>query len=152
MVDDLDIFTQQLQADIYEETRADWGDDAFQRWVSPANMGVIDDADGKAILRGVCGDQISICLKFENKRVVRAVFTTDGCGPSIVCGSFAAEMAEGKSPEELLDITGEEILSSAGRIPADHEHCAFLAASVLKEAVNDYMIRKTMESKKHGNR
>lgn len=143
MVDDLDIFTQQLQADIYEETRADWGDDAFQRWMSPPNTGIIDDADGKAALRGICGDQISICLKFDNDRVVRAVFTTDGCGPSIVCGSFAAEMSEGRSPEELIDMTGEEILARVGRIPKDHEHCAFLAASVLKEAVNDYMTRKT---------
>lgn len=143
MADNLDIFTQQLQAEIYEETRADWGDDAFQRWVSPPNIGVIDDADGKAALRGICGDQIAIYLKFEKNRVIRAVFTTDGCGPSIVCGSFAAEMAEGRTPEELIDITGEEILARAGRIPEDHEHCAFLAASVLKEAVNDYMIRKT---------
>lgn len=73
MVDDLDIFTQQLQSDIYEETRADWGDDAFQRWMSPLNIGILDDADGKAALRGICGDKISICLKFEDDRVVRAV-------------------------------------------------------------------------------
>ncbi len=110
-------------------------------------MGVIDDADGKAALRGVCGDQISICLKFDIDRVVKAAFTTDGCGPSIVCGSFAAEMAEGRSAEELLDIKAEEILKNAGRIPKDHEHCAFLAAAVLKEAVNDYMIKKTVKSK-----
>lgn len=147
MVDDLGVFTQELQSNIYEETREEWGEQAFQRWLSPTNIGVLDDADGKATLRGRCGDQISIYLKFNDYRVAKATFYTDGCGPSIVCASFAAEMAEGKSPDEILDITGEEILSNTGRIPQDHEHCAFLSAAVLKEAINDYMIKTNMKSK-----
>lgn len=146
MHDDLDNFTQELQSNIYEETKEEWGEKAFQRWLSPFNMEIMNDADGKASLRGRCGDQISIYLKFNDFLVTKATFHTDGCGPSIVCASFAAEMTEGRSPEEIIDITGEEILSYAGRIPDDHEHCAFLSASVLKEAVNDFMIKNKTKS------
>jgi nitrogen fixation NifU-like protein len=49
-------------------------------------------------------------LKFENKRVCDAAYLTNGYEYSSACGSFAAEMALGKTPYELTDITDEAIL------------------------------------------
>jgi NifU-like protein involved in Fe-S cluster formation len=82
---------------------------------------------------------MAIFLRFEGERVGAASFETDGCGPSVVCGSIAAEMAVGKTAEEILDITGDEVLARAGQIPEDHRHCAFLAVTSLHEAVNSHM-------------
>jgi nitrogen fixation protein NifU and related proteins len=142
MNDALDAFAKALQSDIDEETREEWGEVAFRRWKFPRFVGVLPDADGTGALRGDCGDQITIYLKFDGSRVAQAAFQTDGCGPSLVCGSFAAEMAVGKLPEEILDITGETILSVVGGLPRDHEHCAFLAAASLQAAVDDHMARQ----------
>lgn len=141
MTDDLDAFANGLQSAIDMETRKEWGEEAFNRWVSPPNAGIMVDADARASLRGSCGDQISIYLKLRDQRVTNATFWTDGCGPSIVCASIAAEKAEGRTIEELIDLRGDDILSNAGGIPEDHHHCAFLAASVLREAVNGFMIK-----------
>ena len=138
---DLETFAQHLQAHILEETRSEWGDKAYERWRTPRYMGVMHDADGEASLRGHCGDQMQIFLKFDGERVAKASFQTDGCGPSMVCGSFAAELAHGKTPEELFEISGAAILSAAGNLPQDHEHCAFLAAETLQAAANNYLIR-----------
>ncbi|MBW2358149.1 MAG: iron-sulfur cluster assembly scaffold protein [Deltaproteobacteria bacterium] len=127
MSNDLDDFVQDLQGQIYEETRAAYGDVAFERWLNPLYMGTIDNPDGYGCVTGSCGDTMQIFLKFENDKVQEASFLTDGCGASAVCGSFAAELALGKSPDELVEITGDAILKILGGLPKEDEHCAFLA-------------------------
>jgi nitrogen fixation NifU-like protein len=139
MVDEFDDFTRSLQSQIYEETREAYGEVAFERWLKPMYVGVIRDPDGYGRVTGTCGDTMEIFLRFEKDRVKAATFRTDGCGPSTVCGSFAAELAHGKNPEEIADITGELILNIFGGLPKEDRHCAFLAAETLQEALNDYM-------------
>ncbi len=76
----------------------------------------------------------------------RSTFVTDGCGSSTVCGSFAAELALGKTPDELTTVTGTEILAVLGRFPKEDEHCAILAAESLQAALHDYMRRQIDKS------
>ncbi len=142
MDNDFDDFVQELQEQIYEETRKAYGMLAFERWLNPLYMGTMDDPDGYARVTGTCGDTIEMFLKFEDERVREALYQTDGCGSSHVCGSFAAEMALGKSPDELIDITGEAILKKLGGLPKEDGHCAFLSAETLQEALSDYMIKE----------
>jgi nitrogen fixation NifU-like protein len=136
-----DKFVRELQEQIFEETKEAYGETAFHRWLDPLHMGLIKEPDGYACLTGVCGDTMQIFLRFENNRVKEASFQTDGCGSSIVCGSFAAEMSLGKDPDELLEVTSEAILKKLEKLPKEDEHCASLAAETLQEAVNDYMIK-----------
>lgn len=143
----IDDFVQELQDCITEEIKEVYGEIAYQRWLNPPNRRPLPSPDGHAVLRGVCGDTMEIFLKFEHDRVSNASFQTDGCGASIVCGSFAAEMALGKNPDELLEITGESIIERLGKLPKNDAHCAFLAAETLHEALNDYMIRETKKSR-----
>ena len=147
MNDSFDAFLQEMQDRIYEETRQEFGEKVYQRWRNPLHMGAMHDANGQATVKGTCGDIMEIFLKFDDNRVVNASFETDGCGPSVVCGSYAAEMALGKTPDEVFEITGPSILAELGGLPQDHEHCAFLAAGSLRAAVDDYMIRQTRKSK-----
>lgn len=140
--DNLDDFVEKMQAQILEETREAYGEIAFQRWLNPLYMGPMENPDGYARLTGSCGDTMEIFLRFENDRVQQASFTTDGCGGSAVCGSFAAELAMGKTPDELIEVTGEEIIRVLGRFPKEDQHCCFLAAGALQEALNDYMIKQ----------
>ena len=88
-----DKFVRDLQEQILEETKEAYGEKAYNRWLNPISMGPIKDPDGYACLTGLCGDTMEIFLRFENDRVSEASFQADGCGSSIVCGSFAAEMA-----------------------------------------------------------
>ena len=148
MNDNLDALLQQLQEHIYEETRQAFGEKVYQRWRNPLHIGAMQDADGQATVKGTCGDSMEISLKFDNNVVVDASFQTDGCGPTVVCGSYAAEMAMGKTPDDIFDITGESILTVLGGLPQEHEHCAFLAANSLQAATNDYMVRQAQKQKK----
>ena len=144
MTDKLDDFAVELQNQILEETREAYGRVAFERWLNPLYLGVMDNPDGHGRLAGSCGDTMEIFLKFERERVVEATFLTDGCGPSAVCGSFAAELALGKSLDEVAAITGETILEVLGGLPQEEQHCAFLAAATLQDALDHYM-RKERE-------
>ena len=141
--EELDKFVQQLQEQIHEESRKAYGEKAFERWLNPQWMGALEDADGWGRIVGSCGDAMEIFLKFENNRVKEASFRTSGCGASVACGSFAAEMAIGKSPDELLHVTAEAILETLGGLPQQEEHCAQLASETLQEALHSYMIVQT---------
>ena len=105
MVDSLDDFIKEIQNQIHEETREAYGQVAFERWLRPRFVGVMDNPDGYGHVAGSCGDRMEILLRFEEDKVKEATFQTDGCGSSTICGSFAAEPAHGKSPEELAETT-----------------------------------------------
>ena len=139
MSDNLDSFVEALQEQIFTETRETFGEKVYRRWREPLYMQAMEKPDGHADLRGACGDSIEIFLRFENQRVADASFLTDGCSTSVVCGSYAAEMAFGKTAEELLEISGAAILDALEGLPEDYEHCAYLAAESLHAALNDYM-------------
>lgn len=139
MTDKIDAFVAELQEQIFAETREAFGEAGFQRWRNPLFRGPLVDADSHARVKGTCGDSMEIFLKFRNNRVCDAAYLTDGCGSSTVCGSFAAEMTLGKTPDELTDITGEAILEKIGKFPEEDQHCAFLAAATVQEVLSQYM-------------
>ena len=148
MSDELDDFVQELQDQILEEAKRSYGDVVLDRWLNPLHAGTINDPDGYGCVTGSCGDTMQVFLKFENDRVNEAKFQTDGCGTTMVCGSFAAELAIGKNPDQLVEITGETILEVLGGLPETDRHCAFLAAETLQEALNDYMVKQTRKEPK----
>jgi nitrogen fixation NifU-like protein len=136
-----------LQQHIFDEIKESYGEKTYLRSLEPLYMGHMKDPDGHARVTGGCGETIEMFLKFNDDRVADASFQTDGCGSSKASGSFAAEMSLGKTPDELLEIRGEDILKRMGRIPDVDQHCAFLAADSLYEALNDYMIKMTRRRK-----
>ena len=138
----LDDIANKIQAQIFLEMKETYSEIAYKRLLNPLYMGTIDDTEGYARLKGKCGDTMEIFLKFDNHLVKNATYRTDGCGSSNICGSFAVEMTIGKSPDGLLEITGEAILEKLGGLPKGEEHCAFLAAETLQEALNDYMLKE----------
>ena len=140
MTDQLDNFVNEMQTQIDTDALKTYGQAAFDRWKSPRCMYEMQNPDGHGRVSGECGDTIQIFLKFNNSgRVNEASFITDGCGPSGICSSFTVETAMGKSPDNLIDITGDTILELAGGLPEDDRHCAFLSAAALQAALDDYM-------------
>ncbi|MBW2621532.1 MAG: iron-sulfur cluster assembly scaffold protein [Deltaproteobacteria bacterium] len=104
--------------------------------------------DGYACINGRCGDIMEIYLKFHNGLVEKALFETDGCGSSQACGACAVEMAFGKNPDEVAEVTGETISHRLGGLPEESEHCAFLAAETLQAALEDFMVKQAMKRKR----
>ena len=146
MSETLDDFLKELQDKIFDDTIRDYGQKAFDRWRNPLHMRPMENPDGYGRITGPCGDTMEIFLRFEKGKVSEASFQTDGCGPSIVCGSLAAELALEKKPDEVRKITNEKILETIGGLPEESQHCALLAANTLREAVDNYTKQKPSET------
>ena len=134
---------QELKGKMLKEEKDFFSPSAYKRWLNPIYRGSIENPDGHARLTGKCGETIKISLKFDGEHVSQAAFETDGCAAITVCGSFAAEIAIGKNPEQILEITGETIMETVGSFPKEEAHCAFLAAETLKEALHNFIIKQT---------
>ena len=137
----LDDFVDNLQEQVFKEAREAFGEKGFQRWRNPRYHGRMAAPDAHACITGKCGDTMEIYLKFENDLVSEASYFTDGCASSSICGSFAAELALGRDPDALADISGNKVLKKIGRLPKNDLHCAELAATAVQEALACYMTR-----------
>tara|TARA_Y100000589_G_scaffold311224_1_gene330387 strand:+ start:59 stop:508 length:450 start_codon:yes stop_codon:yes gene_type:complete len=138
---DLDAFIDKLQGDILDEAYSAYGEKGYDRWLNPKFCNTISNPDGYACLTGECGDTMEIFLTMSGETVEDASYRTTGCASSSICGSFAAELAIGRRADEILDMTGDTILKELGRFPKEEQHCAHLAITTLKEAINRYMQR-----------
>jgi nitrogen fixation NifU-like protein len=134
----LDEFTDKLQQDIIEEIKKTYSKKVIEHWVYPRNLSGMETPDGFAEYRGLCGDTMKIYLKVKDNKISEATFLTDGCGPTIACGSMVTELAKGKDIQEAWQITRESILEALDGLPEEHEHCAALAATTLHMALINY--------------
>jgi nitrogen fixation NifU-like protein len=128
-----DKFQEQIKAkmrEVYSETVIDHN-------FNPRNLGSFPDADGHARITGPCGDTMEMWLKVDDKIIVKAGFTTDGCGTTVASGSMVTEMAKGKSLTEAQRISQKDVLDALSGLPEEKEHCALLASNTLKSAVRD---------------
>jgi len=149
MNDNFDTFINNLQEEIFDEAKKAFGEAGFQRWRNPEYNGPLQNHDTSAQVKGECGDTMEIFLKFDKNRVKSASYVTNGCASSSICGSFTAELAMGKNPDELTEITGDTVLKKIGGLPKEDRHCAFLAAKTLQEALQCYMSRETKKYQEH---
>jgi len=125
-MDNLDAFLDNLQDEIFEDAKESFGEKGFERWRNPRFQGKMENPDAFASLTGSCGDTMEIYLKFSDNRVTEASYFTNGCASSSLCGSFAAELAIGKDPDELANITGERVLETVGKLPDEDTHARAL--------------------------
>ncbi|MBN1904827.1 MAG: iron-sulfur cluster assembly scaffold protein [Deltaproteobacteria bacterium] len=137
--DDLLKIIKNTDDPIYAELLKIYSPEAIERWIDPDNFGPIENADAHASVSGRCGDRMEIFLKVSGDRVIKSSYMTDGCASSNICGSFAADMAMNKGPDEIIEITGEAVMERAGGLPEEDRHCAFLAAETLQAALDVYM-------------
>jgi nitrogen fixation NifU-like protein len=135
MATDFDRFVDDLQQQIIEETRAVYSDKVIEAFYNPRNLGRMPEPDTCGIVHGWCGDTMEIYLRLNGERIEQASFMTDGCGPTVACGSTLTTMIQGMSLQEASGITPEDLLEALGGLPEESVHCAELAVNTLREAV-----------------
>ena len=136
-----------IQSEIFAEAKNALGEKGFDRWRNPQFRGAMEDAHGQASLTGGCGDTMTMYIKVCGERLDKVSYVTDGCGSSSVAGSFTAELAMGRPFDEVLDMTGDDILRAIGTFPEAEKHCAHLAVQTLQEALNRYLMEQARQMK-----
>lgn len=135
---DLDRWLAVLQEAILERERALYSAKVLEEAHHPQNMGAMLDPDGQALLCGPCGDTMAMFLRIQDLRIEIAAFMTDGCGPTVACGSMLAQMVQGKSLEEAAAIDAADVIIALDGLPPEHVHCATLAVDTLRAAIADH--------------
>jgi len=110
---------------------------------NPRNVGEIEDADGVgSVGNPVCGDVMSIYIKVKEDMIEDIKFKTFGCGAAIATTSMTTELAKGKTLDEAMTITRQDVADELGGLPPVKMHCSNLAADALHEAIENYRGKK----------
>jgi nitrogen fixation NifU-like protein len=107
---------------------------------NPQNLGEMTGADAVGTAgSGDCGDMLRMWIKFreENGRRVidKASFQSFGCQTAIAVASMATEIIKGKTPQEALTMSGDDLAAPLGPLPPMKIHCAQLVEGALKNAL-----------------
>jgi nitrogen fixation NifU-like protein len=90
----------------------------------------------------ICGDQMKMFIKVKDGKIEDVRWKTYGCASAIASTSALSEMAKGKTLDEALGITAEDIDEYLGKLPKHKFHCSILGHDALKDAINNYRSKK----------
>lgn len=114
----------------------------MDHFLNPRNMGDLKDADGIGeVGAAACGDIMKISLKIKDGKIEDARFKTFGCGSAIASSSMATELIKGRSIEEAMSFTNQQVVDALGGLPPVKIHCSVLAEEAIKAALEDYVKR-----------
>lgn len=118
----------------------DYSEKVKEHFRNPRNVGTIKDADAVGrVGNPVCGDVMEIQLKIEDNIIKDIKFQTFGCASAIATSSMITEMAKGKTLDEALEITRNDVADELEGLPPIKMHCSNLAADALHTAIENYM-------------
>lgn len=117
----------------------EYTDKTMEHFRNPHNVGEIKDADGVGkVGNPVCGDIMKIYIKVKDNVITDVKFKTFGCGAAIATSSITTDMVKGKTIEDALKITNQQVTEALGGLPAVKRHCSVLAEEALRAAIDDY--------------
>lgn len=107
---------------------------------NPQNLGEMENADAIGTVGSPdCGDMLRMWVKFKEeggRRLIdRATFQTFGCQTAIAVASVATEMLAGKTVDEAMSMTGQDLAAPLGALPPVKIHCAQLVEGALRSAL-----------------
>lgn len=104
------------------------------------NLGEMPDADAVGTVGSPdCGDMVRLWIKYKEKdgqKVIdKASFQSFGCQTAIAVASIATELIRGKTKEEALSMSAEELSKPLGPLPPMKIHCGQMVEGALRAAL-----------------
>lgn len=118
----------------------------IEHFMSPRNAHSMPDADAEGSFGDPsCGDYLTLYIKVKDNYIDEISYLVFGCSASIATSSMTSIMAKGKSLDEALKISEEDIIDALDGLPQNKIHCSNLAVSALSNAINNYLNKTRME-------
>jgi nitrogen fixation NifU-like protein len=108
---------------------------------NPENLGEMTDADAVGTVGSPdCGDMLRMWLKYKQvdgrKVIDKASFQSFGCQTAIAVASMATRLIQGKTREEALQLSAQELSAPLGPLPPMKIHCGQMVEGALKAALD----------------
>ncbi|HAL62321.1 MAG TPA: iron-sulfur cluster assembly scaffold protein [Chloroflexi bacterium] len=111
----------------------------MDHFLNPRNVGDVEGADGVGMARNLQdGDTVRLSIRVVDDRIEEAKFKAQGCVAAIAASSMLTELIEGRSLDEALAITKEDLVQSLGGLPERKARCSLTGPEALREAIEDY--------------
>ncbi len=122
----------------------------LERFQNPRFAGGLRGANGTGkVGNDECGDVVKIYILVDDAGIItNAKFKAYGGVCTIVACDIACELLIGKTLEDALRISNNDILEEMRSVPDSKEYTASLAEEAIKNAVEDYYKRKEREERK----
>ena len=123
-----------------------YSEKVLDHFKNPRNVGEMEDADAEGTVGNpVCGDMMTMYIKVSDEKIEDIKFKTFGCGAAIATSSMTTELAKGKTLDEAMNITKQNVTDALEGLPPVKMHCSNLAADALHEAIKNYREKKKNE-------
>jgi nitrogen fixation NifU-like protein len=117
----------------------DYSDIVIDHFMCPRNLGMVQDANGEGKIGDPgCGDSLNMYIRVKNDVIEDISYLVYGCPGSIATSSMTTELVMGKTIEEALKLTEDDVVKALGGLPESKIHCSVLAVKALRNAIDDY--------------
>lgn len=112
----------------------------IDHFMCPRNAGIIKNFNAEGANGDPkCGDYLNIYIRVENNIIADISFLVFGCPASIATSSMTTVLTKGKTLEDALNITEDDIIEALGGLPENKKHCSNLGVNALRNAINNYI-------------
>lgn len=120
-----------------------YSDTVMEHFTAPRNIFLMSDPDGVGTAgEPDCGDTFKMFIQVQGDRIANISFLVFGCCAAIACGSMTTVLAKGRTIEEALRITEQDVIDALDGLPEAKQHCSNLGVSALKAAIENYRVKE----------